>query len=157
MNKKTLLHFYLLSVFSAFLLGGCCFGKSKCQLSECLAKFRIVNAQTRQDLAFGPSRKYNPAEIKLYAINGGDTVLQYIQAGPNPNPGGDSLLFASFDYRKPDMVFIWLNNTDTDTLQLFYQVVDASPCCPDYTEIQSMQLNHIAVEKQYGGISILKK
>ena len=160
MNENKLLCLCLfLFIAVSFLLAGCCFGQAKCnEDNRFAATFRIVDAQTGQDLLFGSSRKYNPAEIKLYSIIGTDTIASSLYADhPTHYPGRDSLLYAQFNYRRLAVVFMRLNSNDIDTLQISYKVVDASPCCPDYNTIQSIQFNNKTVETQFGGFSIIKK
>jgi hypothetical protein len=155
--RKHIVILQLLSCITFLVLSGCCFGTPKCNQNYFSARFRIVDALTGQDLAFGSARKYNPNTIKLYSINGADTVYQHLGAGSNPTPGGDSLLYASFDYQKPALVFLRLNSTDIDTLLLSYGLVDASPCCQDYSVIESILYNNKTMENQSGDVLIIKK
>jgi hypothetical protein len=157
MNKAT--HFLCLSLLSFVLLlqAGCCFGNRKCKENKYTARFRFIDIHTGQDLAFGPSRQFNPKEIKFYSLIGTDTVFHNYAASHNSSPGGDSLLSVVFDNRKPETVFVRLNGTDTDTLQLSFNEIDASPCCPDYTETQPIGYNNAGIVEQAGGVSILKK
>jgi hypothetical protein len=66
---------------------------------------------------------------------------------PGPNQGQDSVLFVSFDYRKNETVFVQLNNLDIDTLSMAYQVVNAAPCCENYTNANPILLNNTYLEQ----------
>ena len=135
----------------------CCLGNRKCNQDYSSARFRIVNSTNGQDLVFGSTKVYDKDFIKFYSLNGPDTIIHHYGAGPNPNPGQDSLLFVDFDYRKKETVFIRLTNTDVDTLNVIYQLVDASPCCPDYTTAKPNSFNNKSLEQITGGITIIKK
>mgnify|MGYP007095241197 FL=1 len=109
-------------------IASCCLGNRKCNPDYTSARFRIVNSLNGQDLVFGSSKIYDKDFIKFYSLNGTDTILHHYGTGPNPNPGQDSILFVDFDYRKQNVVFVRLTNSDIDTLNIIYELVDASPC-----------------------------
>lgn len=109
------------------------------------------------DLVFGPGRTYHKDSIRLYSLSGTDTVFHSYGAGPNPTPGGDSILYVSFDRRKFQLAYIRLNSSDTDTLQIGYTTIDASPCCPDYITVQPVSVNNNSIATAPGGISIIRK
>jgi hypothetical protein len=132
-------------------------GSRKCNADSSAAIFRIVNSLTGQDLVFGSSKIYDKNLIKFYSLSGTDTIFHHYGAGPNPNPGQDSLLFVNFDYRKQNVVFVRLTNSDIDTMYIVYDVMDASPCCPDFSMARPSTFNSKALEVQAGGIAILKK
>lgn len=149
---KTLFYFILL-----LTLTSCCLGNRKCNQDYNSSRFRIVDKTSGNDLVFGSNKIYDKYFITFYSLNGTDTIFHHYGAGPNPNPGQDSLLFVVFDYRKKEMVFVRLSNTDIDTLSLSYPIVDASPCCPDYTSAKPTSLNNNYLEQITGGITILRK
>ena len=139
------------------VLSSCCIGNRKCNQDNNSSRFRILSASNGQDLVFGASKIYSKDFIKFYSLSGTDTVFHSYGAGPNPNPGEDSLLFVQFDYRKNETVFLKLSNTDTDTLKLVYEVVDASPCCENYTSVKPELHNNNVMQQLRGGITIIKK
>jgi len=141
----------------ALLLFSCCFGSRKCLPDLNSARFRIISSANGQDMVFGPSKIYNKNLIKFYSLDGADTIFHHYGAGSNPNPGGDSLLFVDFDYRKKDIVYVALNNSDIDTLVLNYTIVDASPCCQDYSKVQPASYNNLLLQTVYEGITIIRK
>ena len=138
-------------------LSSCCLGNRKCNQDYNSSRFRILSETNGNDLVFGSAKVYDKSFIKFYSINGTDTIFHNYGAGPNPNPGQDSLLFVDFDYRKNETVFVKLNNSSIDTLTLTYQIVDASPCCPDYKSVKPISLNNTFLEQLTGGITILRK
>ena len=135
----------------------CCIGNRKCQQDDNSARFRILDKITGNDLVFGPSRIYDKNFISFYSLNGTDTIFHSFSAGPNPQPGQDSLLFVQFDNRKKLTVFVRLNNADTDTLGLSYVSVDEAPCCPDFLEVVPLSYNNRSLDQSPGGITIIKK
>jgi hypothetical protein len=149
---KTL--FYLIL---SFTFVSCCVGNRKCAQDYNSARFRIISIVNENDLVFGPSKIYDKNSIKFFSLSGTDTIFHHYGAGPNPNPGEDSLLFVDFDYRKKETVYIKLNNADIDTIVLAYQTIDASPCCPDYLEGKPISCNNNFLQQLSGGITIIKK
>lgn len=138
-------------------LASCCLGNRKCNQDYNASRFRILDKTAGNDLVFGPSKIYDKSFITFYSLNGVDTIFHNYGAGPNPTPGEDSLLFVNFDYRKIETVFVRLNNTDVDTLVLSYQLVDGSPCCPDFTFTQPILYNNNYIKETRGSITILRK
>lgn len=156
MKTNIIVRVFLYAVLPLTLVS-CCFGNRKCNQEYNSARFRIVNSTNGQDLVFGSSKIYDKDFIKFYSLNSTDTIFHHYGAGPNPNPGQDSLLFVDFDYRKKETVFLKLTNSDIDTLNLIYQVVDASPCCPDYSSVKPNSINNKSLEQLSGGILVIKK
>jgi hypothetical protein len=149
--------FFVLLIPLMTITSCCLTGDRKCYQGNNSAIFRILSGSNGQDLVFGPSGIYDKNLIKFYSINGIDTIFHYYGAGPNPNPGQDSLLFVTFDHRKKDTVYVLLNNSDTDTLYLKYQMVDGAPCCPDYSQIYPSKYNKTFLQTMSGGITIINK
>lgn len=149
---KIFFYFILLVILSS-----CCLGSRKCNQDNNSSRFRILDKTNGKDLVFGSAKIYDKSFITFYSLNGIDTIFHDYAAGPNPNPGQDSLLFVEFDYRKNETVFVKLSNTDMDTLTLSYQVIDASPCCADYTSLEPVSFNNNSVQQMTGGITILRK
>jgi len=141
----------------ALTITSCCLGNRKCKQDYSSARFRIVNSINGQDLVFGSGKIYDKNFIKFYSLNGTDTILHNYGAGPNPNPGQDSLLYVDFDYRKQNVVYIKLTNSDIDTLNVIYELVDASPCCPDYSSVKPINFNNKQLEVLTGGVTLIKK
>ncbi len=120
-------------------------------------RFRIVNKINGDDLVFGATKIFVKNFIAFYSLNGTDTIFHSYGAGPNPNPEQDSLIFVNFYYRKKETVFIRLSSSDTDTLKLIYQIVNASPCCDDYTQATPNGYNNSNLENASGGLYLIKK
>lgn len=155
--KTNIFRKVLLYMIFPLTLASCCLGNRKCNQEYNSARFRIVDFANGQDLVFGSSKIYDKDFIKFYSLNGTDTIFHHYGAGPNPNPGQDSLLYVDFDYRKKETVFVRLTNSDIDTLYLFYQLVDASPCCPNFLSVKPVSFNNSALEQLSGGITLIKK
>ena len=149
---KTFFYFLL-----PLTLASCCLGNRKCNQDNNSSRFRILDKTNGNDLVFGSAKIYDKSFIVFYSINGVDTIFHRYEAGPNQKPGQDSLLFVDFDYRKKETVFVRLSSSDVDTLTLSFQIVDASPCCPDYTSAKPISLNNNFLEQVTGGITILRK
>jgi len=144
-------------LLAALILVSCCLGGGKCRPDNYSSRFRILNLTNSQDLVFGPTKIYNKNLLRFYSLNGVDTISHFYGPGPNPNPGEDSLLFVEFDYRKFEVVYVRLTNTDIDTLSLTYRLVDASHCCPDYYSATPTYYNNNSIQTIYGGVTIIKK
>lgn len=134
----------------------CCLGNRKCNQDDLGENYRLLNAGGT-DLVFGPGRRYDKNTIKFFSLNGTDTVFHHYGPGPNPDPGKDSLMFVNYDYRKYETVFMKLDNTDIDTITIRYEIIDDSPCCPDYPAAITSRYNNIAPALLFGGVTILKK
>jgi hypothetical protein len=145
-------------MYFPFGLFACCFGNRKCKGENYNLRFRLISSVNGADLVFGPSSYINKDSIKVYSIDGTDTIKHLYGAGPNPNPGNDSLLFVTVDYRKYVIIFFRLNAADTDTLQVKYVLAEGSTCCPDYTAVNAVTYNNSTLEFNYqSGAAILKK
>jgi hypothetical protein len=147
----------LFYIFLPLILGSCCLGNAKCKLDNNDVRFRIVNATSGEDLLFGATKIYDKDSIRLYSINGNDTIFHFCKAGANPNPGQDSLLYVTFDQRKYQNVILEISDSDVDTISLDYPTTNVSPCCEDYTTAVPRTLNSTPIEILTGGISLLKK
>lgn len=143
-------------IASTLLIGGCCLGNRKCNQEDLNERYRVLNT-SGMDLVFGPGKRFDKNTIRFFSLNGTDTVFHHYGPGPNPDPGGDSLLFVSYDYRKYETVFVKLDPTDTDTISIRYEAVDGSPCCPDYTAAVTARYNSVVPVTGFGGITVLKK
>jgi hypothetical protein len=145
----------MMPVLSA-VLSSCCLGNYKCNAENFNESYRLLSFNGN-DLLFGAGRVYDVAAIRLFSLNGTDTVFHHTGAGPNPQPGRDSLLYVNYDYRKFQTVYVRLTSTDTDTIQLLYETVDASPCCPDYFSVSTATYNNAPPEKGSFGELYLRK
>jgi len=140
-----------------FAFSSCCFGNRKCKQDDLSVELRIVSTSNGQDLVFGPSKQYDKKQIVFYSLDGADTIFHHYGAAANSNPGGDSLLYVYFDYRKYGTVMMRLTNNDVDTLGIKFITVDVSPCCPNYYEVGGITQNNTAVQAITGGVYLLKK
>jgi hypothetical protein len=157
MNRKVFIRSYLFILLSAGLFA-CCLGNRKCVGENYNLRFRLLSKANGTDMVFGQTSVFNKDSIKVYSMNGADTIKHLYGAGPYPNPGNDSLLFVSLDYRKYETIFFRLSETDTDTLQVKYVLEEASNCCPDYTAAKAVTYNYTAIGYDYqSGASVLKK
>ena len=138
-------------------LTSCCFGNRKCPQDNKSTIFRLVDKTTGADLVFGPTGLYNKDSIAFFSLTGTDTVFHNYGAGPNSSPGQDSLLFVSFDHRNFETMFLRLNSLDVDTLRINYEIIDAGPCCNDYTNSQPLSYNNNPVKQIQGGVTALMK
>lgn len=149
---------YLAAImFAALLHQSCCLGNRKCNQNNNTAAFRILSATTGTDMVFGPGKIYNKDSIRFFSLTGTDTIYHHYGASHNPNPGGDSLLYVSFDYRNFNVAYIRLNNSDVDTLNLDYKLMDGSSCCPDFKAVYPLSVNNRNIDRLTGGISVIKK
>ncbi len=139
------------------VIASCCMGNRKCQTDNYNTRFRIVDKTTGKDLVFGPDMVYDKSIIRFYSLNGTDTIYHHYGADANPNPGQDSLLYVTMDYRMAETVFIQLSSTDRDTMAVTYPLTDASPCCSDFKTAQPVSVNNVSLEQITGGIFIIKK
>ncbi|MEO7444571.1 MAG: hypothetical protein ABIT96_11430 [Ferruginibacter sp.] len=146
----------LLSIISSTVLfASCCMG-TKCQQDYNSIRFRLLDKITGQDLVFGSAAPYRASQLKLYSLEGNDTIFHRVGAGIYPQPGGDSILFADFDYRKKSQAYLQLNNNDRDTLLLTYNIVETS-CCESFTRVAVAQFNNATAGNGPNGSFILKK
>ena len=88
--------------------------------------YRVVNSTNGQDLVFGPNSIYNKDSIKFFSISGSDTIIQQSYLSAVPNSGSDSMFVVYFSsQQREDTVYIRLNNSDIDTMQLTWKVDDS--------------------------------
>ena len=115
----------------------------KCKGDNLDLRFRLLSSGGN-DLLFGPGSIYDNRQIKVYSLRGTDTVFHQCLPGPNPEPGKDSIMYLNIVTAPVEKLYLKWNNTDTDSVSLQLTKVDASPCCPDYTDIASIRLNNAA-------------
>lgn len=122
------------------LLVSCCMiTNRKCSISENDAVFRIVDAANEHDLFFGMYKQYDWNLIKLFSLEGNDTIFHQINGRTFSN-NQDSLLFVYFNSRV-ETVYVSLNGSDIDTLRLSYDVHMASSCCEEFSYVNPLSYN----------------
>ena len=147
---------YLPFLCVAFIATACCWGTRKCLMSENGATFRLINAVTGEDLVFGSSRVYDKTQIKFYSLRGADTIMHQYIPGAYSNAVQDSFLFVYFGTTLPEIAYIKLNASDTDTVSLRYRIFDKD-CCPDVSYLVPDKFNNKPIESANSGIYLLKK
>jgi hypothetical protein len=148
MNRNRFIRAYLFFLLSVVLFA-CCFGNRKCAGENYNLRFRLLSKADGTDLVFGLAGVFKKDSIKVYSLNGADTVQHLYGVGPNPNPGNDSLLFISLDHRKYETIFFRLTQADTDTLRVKYVLEDGSNCCPDYTVVRPVTYNNTPIKYNF--------
>jgi hypothetical protein len=154
MTRSTMRTTFLLILPIVF--NSCCIGAGKCAQDSYSSRFRIVEGTTGHDLIFGMNNIYDKDQIKMYSLSGTDTIHHMCEPGPNPNPGEDSLLYADFDYRRFETVFISLKTAVVDTIDVRYPSVEVR-CCPDYRTVELISYNNLPLHKVDGGIIVIEK
>lgn len=147
--------FIMTGISCSFIAGAitsCCMASYKCKGDSIELRCRLLSS-TGNDLLFGPGRIYDSRTIQLYSFQGTDTVFHQCLPGLNPEPGKDSILYS--DMEPYEKLYVKWNAADTDTVILQLKEVDASPCCPDYSVVESVQFNH-SVPMQEGKWGVLE-
>lgn len=138
-------HRIVLAVIPFILMGGvissCCIGSYKCKGDDLNIRFRLLSSGGNDQL-FGSGRIYDIRQIKIYSLRGTDTVFHQCLPGPNPEPNKDSIMYLSLAGEPYEKVYARWSHTVTDSLSIQLTKVDASPCCPDYTDVISIRLNN---------------
>lgn len=116
-----------------------------CRNLDCLSsnydgQFRLVSAGNGNDLVFGPTRVYDKNQVRLYALNGTDTIFFDYQTIKFSGAGYDSVLHVHF-FPKTDIAYMRLSNGDIDTLAITY-TTKSSKCCGEITEITKFRYNN---------------
>lgn len=124
----------------AVLIYSCQCAYLDCITSNYNGQFRIVSATNGADLVFGPTKIYDKAQIRFYALKGSDTTFFEYQTIKFPNTGYDSILYVNF-FPKPDVAYMKLSNGDIDTLKITSITYDTK-CCGTITEITNFRFNN---------------
>ncbi len=134
------------------LFNSCCTITSrKCNISEPGATFRIVDRITERDLVFGPFKQYDVNSIKLFSLHGNDTTFYNLQGSTYTGSSQDSLMFTYFNNQLLSTVFVQLNATDIDTLNVNYNIIEAKSYCDAYSVVELVSYNLRGIRKE-GGI-----
>lgn len=146
---------FVVSLFTAAAITSCCMGSYKCKGDDLDLRFRLLSS-TGNDLLFGPGRIYDSRLVRFYSLRGTDTVFHQSIPGANPQPGGDSILY--LDIEPVEKLFVKWNNTDSDSITLQLSKIDASPCCPDYTDVEFLRFGTSPPQKEgdWGVIELRK-
>lgn len=154
MFKSILLSLLIIPLL--FIISSC----DNCNLTDCDENNRkgllsLVSANTDQDLVFGPGKVYSIEQLEFYSIINGDTVFHQVQHYLNPALVNDSLLLVDLS-ELPETVFLRLQNTDVDTLQLTYNASE-SKCCGSYTRIETLGFNSDTQSSGANGVFVMNK
>ncbi len=148
----------LILLFPTIFFASCCAFAGKCDDGDYLgANFRIVSKTDGSDLLFGAAARYDDTKIRFFSLKNGDTIAHYSSAGINPHGSGDSILSVGFDYRKPDTVFVMLDQNKADTLILQYNNSKGSACCASVAYVVPARFNGILIQKMDNQINLLTK
>lgn len=126
---------------TAIVMTSCCMADYKCKGDTLDFRFRLLSSGGN-DLFFGPGRIYDNRQIRIYSLRGTDTIFHQCLPGPGTEPGKDSIMYVNLAADLPEKLYAKWNPTDSDSISLQLISVDASPCCPDYTDIGSVKLNN---------------
>ncbi|WP_018343679.1 hypothetical protein [Cytophaga aurantiaca] len=124
-----------------FIFSGCCLTESKCNNDYTTFNLKIVDATSGKDLVFGSAKIYNADSIKLFSLMGVDTIKYFCQP-TIASYGTDSALFVDVHVPSNYPVYLRLNNSDIDTLQILYSTYDQGRCCADYKIMNSIIYNN---------------
>lgn len=106
----------------------------KCSYSMSFFHVSFLDKITQQDLYFGTSAVYDVDSLKIYSVQGEDSIFYSVSKNFVNNQ--DSVLsFQTLD--AVETLFVQFSASDIDTIHLSY-VDQSSECCPG-----SMQLNHL--------------
>ena len=134
--------FALLAILSGVLFHSC----DRCRNLDCPTnyhgQFRIVSANSGNDLVFGPNKIYDSNQFKFYSLKDVDTTFFDYLAIKSEGIGYDSILQIRF-FPITDTAFMRLSNGDIDTLQITYRRFDTR-CCGTITEITKFKFNNSA-------------
>jgi hypothetical protein len=145
----------VLYFFGAVFISSCCTASYKCKGDSLSLRFRLLSSGGN-DLLFGPEKIYDSRQVRFYSFKGTDTVFHACSPGPNPQSGRDSVLY--LDIEPLEKLFVKWNETDYDSISLRLYKADASPCCPDFSSIESIRFNQSAELKEWNwGVFEFKK
>lgn len=137
------------------------FSCNECRNLDCLASNYTVNLRLSKqpgdiDLVFGPTSIYEKENIRFYAVSGADTAVFDYQSIKLPGTGYDSVLSVKIFPETASTVYMELNETDTDSLQLTYEHFNTK-CCGMITQVDSLKYNNQpALSATNGTISLSK-
>ena len=126
----------LLYTILFFAFSGCCLTGNKCNDDYTTLNLKIMDVTSGKDLLFGSSKIYDADSITLFSITGTDTIKYFCQ----PQIAlfaNDSILFVDIDVPNNYPVYLRLNDSDIDTLQIAYAWYDEGRCCGNYKIINS--------------------
>jgi len=140
--------FFLICMFT---LQSCC----KCKGDSNDVFLAIRDKQNGSDLLFGPSKRYDAKELKIFSFIGTDTVSHHFYPSYSGRNGFDSVIELYFNYRKLDTVYLLLSPGDLDTLRIDFSETDRG-CCKGTSFIKGVYRNGVKLSKNKG-VTILEK
>jgi hypothetical protein len=126
-----------------------------CITSDYTAQLRLVGFQDGHDYIFGPNRLYDKDQIRFYALKGTDTTFLEHHPVRAPGQGYDSIIHV-LTVTFPEVVYMRLTNTDTDTLRFTYSTRDTR-CCGNITSISNLTVNNRQTVPVENGTLVISK
>lgn len=131
-TKMKLILAYLFLIACIFACEPC--AAVKCSYSMSYFNVSFLDDSTQQDLYFDSASTYNFDSLKIYSIQGEDSIFYAVSKNFVNNQ--DSVLsFQTFDV--VETLFVQFSATDIDTIHLSY-ADQSSECCPDSKELHQL-------------------
>ncbi|GMQ29460.1 hypothetical protein [Algoriphagus confluentis] len=111
-----------------------------CLVSKYDFEFRILDAESGQDLVFGPNAKFEAREFRLYSSQGNERVEYVLHPLHSPYFEGDTTFYAEV-FPPLGPVFLSYPNGKIDTLLLGYTQYHTE-CCGRITELKQLTRNN---------------
>ena len=137
------------------------FSCDRCKYLDCVidkytGNFRIVSAETGDDLVFGKHAVYNKDHIKFFSLKGTDTTFFNCQVTTAAGfTNYDGALYVNF-YPLTEVAYIRLSEYDIDTLDISYKTI-RTECCGTITEITNFRYNNMVDLPASSQTQIIKK
>mgnify|MGYP005748088591 CR=1 FL=1 len=130
------------TLFITLILNSC----SPCRNLDCLSsrydfEFRILDANSGEDLVFGSNAIFKFGELSVFSLQGNQQQMYPLEAKTNSFFQGDTTLRVEV-FPKTDRVFLRYPNGRIDTLLLTFREFD-SECCGRITEITEIERNQL--------------
>lgn len=116
--------------------------------------FRIISKTDGKDLVYGTMKIYDKSKIKVFSIKGMDTTFANYEPHRLVKDGYDSVLHFYYS-AKVDTLFIQLNDTDIDTINVSYGLTQGR-CCT-FNSIRFLNYNNLGAIPNYEGTVEFKK
>ena len=157
MSEEKIMRRFLIIVGLTVLFNSC----DECRNLDCLPSnytinLRLLKQPGDNDLLFGPSSIYDKATIRFFSLTGADTTVFDFQTIKLPGTGYDSVLSVKIFPETVSTVYMELNETDTDSLQLTYEHFNTK-CCGMITQVDSLRYNNQPAVSAAEGTILLSK
>jgi hypothetical protein len=163
LNQSTFIKFmkhfkHFLSFLLMIFIASCLDKPCKNSNGECRdayeTLFRIISKIDGKDLVYGPTRIYDKSKIKVFSIKGTDTTFANYEPYRLVKDGYDSILHFYYS-TKVDTLFIKLNNSDIDTINVSNGISEGR-CCT-FNSIRFLNYNNSGALPNYNGTVEFKK